>query len=388
MTEDREERFDTIYDVYDRMGMDARVQPLKDELLDIKTERDLELAREFVNQRIGEGFVSSAQLHRRTGAKQSAISAFRNKKWKGAKGTLYTLASDLCKAINAIQRQRQDDQTRIDGYVNTRVAEQIWSVAEYTRKRRLIGAVVLPAGAGKTITLQALRDATPGSILLTATRTRCRPRSFLQSWARLLGVGEHGRAEDIQDRIMRRMSDSDRLVLIDECHKLPVVTLDVIREIWDECHIPIVLAGTPSFKTTLTSTRAGTVERELLDQLYSRVGVFRELSDLVGQGAGDGPELLATVEDIKKLFARGRVRLSRDGVDFLYRLANSPAAGELRRCKDIVQMAADMYAGETVTAQLLQGCLDATIGAREAGFMGVRGPKVKTAERPPEAATA
>lgn len=368
---ENEETYTTIYDVYERMGLDARIQPLRDGLMNVQSEKQLELAREFVNREIEKGTVSAGQLARRTGAHAGAISSFRNRKWKGSPGTLCRLASDLCKAINAIQRQREADATRIGGFVQTRVAEAIFSLVEYARKRRLLAAFCLPAGMGKSIALEAIRDSTPGAILLTATHTRGSVKSFLQLWARLLGVGEGGRAEDIQDRIVARLSDTDRLILVDECHKLKVSTLDVIREIFDACRCPIVLAGTPAFKTTLTSQRTGTVSRELLDQVYSRIGAFRDMGDLVSSDGG-GPDMLATVEDIKKLFARGRVRLSRDGADFLLRLANTPAAGGFRRCDALVQIVIDMYAGQVVTAELLRQALAATIGTREAGFVAGR----------------
>src|SRR4030042_5052874 len=111
-----ENTYNSIYDVYDRMGLDAGGQPVKDDLMDVRTEKDLALAREFVNRAIEQGNVSAAQLARRTGARAGAISAFRNDKWRGSIGTLHTLASDLCKAINAIQRQAQADATQSRGF--------------------------------------------------------------------------------------------------------------------------------------------------------------------------------------------------------------------------------------------------------------------------------
>jgi DNA transposition AAA+ family ATPase len=363
-----DETFDNVRDVFDRLWQDARVQPLEDDLMDVKTTEGLSASRDFVNRTITDGMVSAADLARRTNIKASAISAFRNDKWKGSAGTQCTVASTLCKAINGIIRQKQADATKIDGFVRTRVAEQIFALTEYARKRRMIAAFVIPAGHGKSTALQAVAEDVPGAVLLTVTRARASAKSFLQLFARALGLDEQGRAEDIQDRIVNRLVGSDRLVLIDEAHKLQVPALDSLREIWDEAKVPVVMAGTPSFKNTLTSQRVGTVARELLDQLYSRVGMFRDLSDLVSQSEDD-PGQLVNREDIRKVFARGRVRISTDGIDLLCKIANSPASGGLRVCRDLVQIVADLYPGETITAALLRIALGTRVGTREAGFI-------------------
>lgn len=363
-----DERYDTIDDVFDRLGHDARVQPIEDELMDVKTTEGLAAARDLINRSIHDGLVTASDLARCTGAKSTAISALRNDKWKGSPGTQCTLASQLCKAINQIVRQRQADVSRIDGFVRTGVAEAIFAMKEYAVKRRMMVAFVIPAGCGKTMALEAIAEDTPGSILLTVKRARTSIKSFLQMWARALGIDERGRAEDLQDLIIARLMRSDRLTLIDEAHKLQVQTLDAIREIWDETRVPIVFSGTPSFKSTLTSQRVGTIQRELLDQLYSRIGMFRDLSEMASDRQDD-PGMLVTIADIQKLFARGRVRLSKDGADFLMKLANTPAAGGLRVCRDLVQIVIDLYEPNVITAELLQQALATRVGTREAGFL-------------------
>lgn len=381
-----DEKFDTVYDVFDRLGQDARLQPVEDELMRVESKEALELARDFVMRSIQEGVVSQSELCRKIDVKATALSTFVNNKWKGSAGTECTLASKLCKAINAIIRQKQADTTRIDGFVRTSIAEAVFAIKEYAVKRRMIVAFVLPAGHGKTMALEAICEDTPGAILLTAKRTRASVKSFLQLWARQLGLDEQGRAEDIQDRITGRLMRSDRLILIDEAHKLQVPVLDTIREIWDDAKVPMVLAGTPSFKATLTSHRVGTVSRELLDQLYSRVGMFRDLTDLAADRKDD-PGLLITLTDIQKVFARGRVRLSRDAAQFLMRLANTPASGGLRVCRDLVQIVADLYPNETVTADLLRIAIGTRVGTREAGFL-LNLADATTSEAPEAAAAA
>jgi DNA transposition AAA+ family ATPase len=314
------ETFDCIGDVYERpvddivarLEADARTHAIRSDIMDVRSMEALKNARELVNNAIHDGLVSAATLSRRTGIKQSAISEFRNDAWKGKVGTLFSTASILAKAVDRIIQQKQADETRVDGFVKTSVAREVYGVASYVVKRRMIGVFVIPAGSGKTMALEQLRDEFPGSILVTVTKTRSTVKSFLQVVARALGLDECGRGEDIQDAIVGRLAGSDRLLMVDEAHKLQVGCLDVLREIWDEVKVPMLLGATPSFYKTMTSRRVGVLSSELMDQFYSRVGMYRDLSALAASDKGGGA-VLFTREDIHKVYAelQGRRRVRR-----------------------------------------------------------------------------
>lgn len=362
-----DKRFDDIGDIYERLGGDARRHVVDQRLRDIKTQEDLQEAREFVNNIIAQGIITAHQLAKRTGFLPSAISAFRNDKWKGKQGTLFTMASRLTTTIDQFLKEQEAEETAVDGFATTRFVEEVQALVEYAKKRRKIGAFGAPAGSGKSTVLRELCEVNPGAVLIVARKCRSAVKPFLQLWARSLGLTEEGRAEDIQDRIIACLSRSGRLVLIDEAHKLQVGTLDVIREVWDETRVPIVLAGTPSLHATLTTRRVGAQTSELMDQLYSRIGVYRDLSNLTNPETGD-PERLYNSEDIRKVFARGHVRLVRDGIDFLCSIANSIGGGGLRACKDLVQFVVDAWPDKPITAALLNEALKMKIGPRDAAF--------------------
>ena len=113
-----EERFNHIEDLFDRMDHDGRSRHVESHLLDVQTPEGLTQARELVNEAIACGFVTAAELARRTNLRPSAISAFRNRKWKGATGTQVAMASALAKAIDQLKRQRVAEETSIDGFVS------------------------------------------------------------------------------------------------------------------------------------------------------------------------------------------------------------------------------------------------------------------------------
>lgn len=361
-----EESFNNVGDIYEKLGQDARLNPIGSDMTKVKTRDGLYKARALVNRAIEQGIVTAAGLSRRTGIKGSAISAFRNEKWRGSAGTLATTASELSKAVNILLRQRESDRSCVDTFVKTNVARAIFDIAKYAVRRRMIAGFALPAGSGKTLTLQALHEEIPGSVIITVMHSASTVKPFLQTWARALGTRQTGRINEIQAGVIDRLAGSDRMVMVDEAHKLSVPCLDVVREIYDAAKIPIILAGTPVLHKTLTACQAGTLSYDLLDQLYSRIGIFRNLSELAASGRDE--DRLFSREDVREVFIRGSVRISRGGVDLLFRLANHPGSGGLRICRDLVQMCVDLYKGDEITVDLLRAAFNMKIGAREAGF--------------------
>jgi DNA transposition AAA+ family ATPase len=366
------EDYKTYDDLLERLQGDARMNPIPDRLMDVTTTEALEEVRNLVNHAVHEGLTTQADLARRTNFKSTAISNFCTSQWGKRRAALQlTLASNLAKTINQILREREAKTTEVGGFIPIRLTEAIFAIAQYAVKRRKIAAFVVPAGCCKSMALQAFEQEIPGSILVTVKRARATPKSFLQLWARRLGLNETGRTEDIQDRIISELATSHRLVLIDEAHKLTVAAIDAMREIWDEAQMPVVLAGTPSLYRTLTSQRVGTYGSELMDQLYSRVCMYRDLTTLEEPSTGTFEQRF-TVDDLRKIYARGHVRIAADGLKFLCKIANSPGTGGLRTCTALVQMAIDCWAGELVTAAILRGALQMRLGIKEAGFFDTR----------------
>ena len=133
--------------------------------------------------------------------------------------------------------------------------------------------------------------------------------------------------------------------------------------------LAMLLAATPSFQARVKGGGARYSEaQDLFDQFSSRVGVFRDLSQLADPRTGE-PQPLFSVADVRKVFHRGRVRLSGDGAMFLARLANTPGAGGLRSCRGLVEKVTDFWPDEDVTARLLHQALALQIGPVEAGFI-------------------
>lgn len=354
-------RIEKVSDLYQGLHGSARSNPVKDDLMDVTTKEGLAGARALVQKAIDDGLINQAQLARRTGYKPSAISEFMTDSWKGSPGTLATLAGKLAQIINRIFREQDADAVGIANFVTTRAAEAIHDMAQYVCDHRQIGAFVMAAGMGKTMSMEALHDEFAGSILVTVGSLRATPKAFLQLWIQQLHLKTIGYAKDLQDRVINTLRGSNRLVLIDEAHKLTRESLDVMREIWDQARCPILLAATPVFVQTMTVSRGDTLAGELMDQLYSRVGVFRDMRQFDDPESGV-PEQLVSVEDIRKMFCRGKVRIARDGVQFLCMLANARAGGGYRTCQAIVLLCNTALPNRDITTKMLREALNSRLG--------------------------
>lgn len=96
----------------------------------------------------------------------------------------------------------------------------------------------------------------------------------------------------------------------------------------------------------------------------SRIGIQRDLTQRCRRGggpAGGGPTSSAdgqlfTIDEIRDVFAKNKMRLAPDAAMYLLRLANLPDSGALRSCRNLVVMATTLYQAKhsVLTEELLR----------------------------------
>lgn len=333
--------------------------------MDCTTREGRDGVRHLVREAIESGLTTQQKLAKRVAVPSSSISEFLNDKWPGSPGKEVALAIKLAKSVNQLNRDADAGDSGVGSFVEIRVAEQIYAMAAHILTNKAIGCFVMAAGNGKTMTLEALKEENPGAVLLTARGVTATRRQFLRYWCAQLGLPVTGAAQELQHRIVARLSDSGRLQLIDEAHKLSTDTLDTIREVWDEARCPILLAATPTFMNTMLGARGESSSGEILDQFFSRIGIFRNYTRLEDPETGV-PQKLISVEDIRKIFHRGRVRLTSEAARFLCLIANFAARGGLRACRNMVTICDSARPGMMIDVPMLESALGQIVGGDEA----------------------
>ena len=280
------------------------------------------------------------------------------------KGVFRQQSDSHIRTLNAWVEQdaRQRAVTLKGNFVSTGVAKSMQTVARLCRENGTCAVAFGPTGIGKSRCAQAIHETTPGSIFIRIITGYESAKRLCSAIAARLGVRNGGTGlrnteHEFQiERVIRLLQVTNRLLILDEAHKLTDGALELVRDVHDTTGIPIFLVCTKDLYERIT--RGVDADH---GQLYSRIDIVHALTEGKDVCAGGRP--LFTVEDIKALYAQPPIRLSPDGVTFMLAVANQLGYGSLRRCGVLLRNAArrarkrqglDDEATVTVTADDLE----------------------------------
>ena len=272
---------------------------------------------------------------------------------------------------NKIAENRKRIDAPTDGeFVMTSVAREVMVVADMCVQSGRMGAVVAPAGSGKTMALQAL-PLMPNfdRAIYIAVKSVWTPTALGRSLARAIGADMSIQSASILfDRIVLTLRDSNRLIILDEAQYLPRRMLSMVRQIHDESRVPILLGGTPELKDLILGDGVDAT-------LTSRVPIFRDLTARCRKNDG---EPLHSLDDIRRIFEAMKltfhdkpVKLDRDALTWMYDVANlvvsAPGKGDLRMACNVAKYALMTFRNRkaftgTITLMMLQKVSELQIG--------------------------
>lgn len=255
------------------------------------------------------------------------------------------------------------------GFVKTKVAGQIYGVTKWIQEINGIAVVHGPAGIGKTITVNAIRAETPGSVyarISTTGQSKLSVMELLAGAARVTGA--RFTANALYHALVEALKGTNRLIIVDEVHKLAGrmkdEALHCLRDLHDDTECPMVWVGMSNIADYI---QMGKTKFEPLDQIFSRVKYWLNLRDVANQSDG-GPGLY-TVEDIRKWINAQKIRVTEDAIRYLQMLANTPGMGGLRTCDGLIRIAvrlATRLGDKPIDAQILRDIRGEQLGARAA----------------------
>jgi DNA transposition AAA+ family ATPase len=260
------------------------------------------------------------------------------------------------------EQKKRDAAPRVNDFVWTTVAEEIKTVADAASHLGTIGLVYGPetSGMGKTIALKAIADRKPGSIYVSMEKAASSPTAMLQTIVKAMGLGHAvGRAKTIAyNSIKDRLAGSSRLLILDQIHSLCGAKDDlpfgILMDLHNETGAPQLWCGTNDIVSYLDRRIARGAES--LTQINSRIMPKWDLMQRTREGDGGQGEPLYTLDEIKAVFAKNKMRLSADASRYLLELANLADSGALRTCTYIVRMATKVHerTATILTADLLK----------------------------------
>lgn len=242
---------------------------------------------------------------------------------------------------NWIEQHARSQAVKLKGklVVDTKVALDIRRAAEMIRTNGTMGVLYGATGIGKTRCAQAVYDTVAGSIFLTIANVTGSAASFRHLLFKTIGgrmVRKPGPMPVfLYETTVQILKDSNRLIIIDEAHKLRDDAIEYLREVHDATHCPVVCLATKELYDRIQ--RNATPDA---GQIKSRFDISYPLTQGVGTQPDGKKRRLFTVDDIRKLYEITPIRLSKDAVNYLVDVANVIGFGSLRRCGMLVVNAA------------------------------------------------
>ncbi len=171
-------------------------------------------------------------------------------------------------------------------FVKTGISERVLDVLEYCRIQKTIGCVYGDAGIGKTITVKHWSKDKTDVVVIFASRAYSGEKAFLKVLAKKIKTRVNGCMDDIFSDIVDKLSKADLTIVIDEAQRLPLGTLEDIRDINELTNTPIILVGNAEIYNKMLGT-----QKSEFAQLFSRIGIRSPL--LTSE---------FTIDDMKKCF--------------------------------------------------------------------------------------
>ncbi|MDD3012640.1 MAG: AAA family ATPase [Candidatus Gastranaerophilales bacterium] len=214
-----------------------------------------------------ENSVSSHAVARATGISYTTISLWLNGKYKGKVDKINDAVNNFL-----LREYERKDICRTE-FIQTKVVDNVFDVAKMCHINSEIGVCIGRAGLGKTVTVREYAKLNTDVILIEADLGYT-PKILFGELHKRLGFEGIGNIYSMMLDIVKKLKNSNRLIIVDEAEHLPYKALELLRRIYDKAGVGIMLVGMPRL---LGNLRGKTGQYE---QLYSRIGVLKELKPL------------------------------------------------------------------------------------------------------------
>ncbi len=265
----------------------------------------------------------------------------------------------ITRAVNNYidQYERGQAVPRPNGFIETRVATRMLAVIAKTIDVQGIGIIFADAGRGKTMTLEAAAQIYRNAILWRVRRTTRTAGGLMRQLASHLAIGQ-GSLFATQSKIINALTGSDRPLLIDEAHQLQIGAIELLRDLHDECHIPIILAGTAAINDACSDSSV------FFGQMNRRIVARFDVTEEARNSNRSRP--LHTADEIRRMWEGQKLRLTSDGANLLTDLANGLGLGGLGIVKQVLLLAGTLSIDKPIDAKLVRQILRTMHGRTEA----------------------
>ena len=236
------------------------------------TENEKYIHLDVLNVELQAEEMTQLKLAQMIGISSGSLVAYLKQNYHEKGGSLDNINE---KIATYLRRKEERGDNWLDRIVETRVMASVMRTIRLIHNMRKIGIVYGPAGIGKTTAAERYAEENHDTLTIVATPDAKSVRGvitllYYALFHRVLKRSAmQGRLE-----IVDRLQGSDRLIIIDQAHKLGNDALNEITAIHDATKIAIILIGTELIFDRLRDPRA----ERILEELSSRIPIRREFS--------------------------------------------------------------------------------------------------------------
>ena len=241
---------------------------------------------------------SQSRVAKELGISKAALSLFLSGSYIGNNEELARSAEQFMNMGAARQATAKAPEICLE----VRNTVEIEEKARIAHVQNTIVLVYGPAGCGKTTALEHYAQSNNGVIYVQADVTTNSPRCILKLILSALGEQAKGSSADMMRFLLGKLTDTNRLLIIDEAQHLTEKSFDALRAINDKAHIGIVYAGNPSILKRMYGR-----QEEEYDQVYSRTIYRCRLSNFY------------SLEDIENIYSG--YEISKECLKYLYQIS-------------------------------------------------------------------
>lgn len=210
------------------------------------------------------------QVSNASGVAYSTLSAWLNDTYSGDNQATAEKMARWIEGMGA--RERTQAATPIvPGFIMTRTAKRFMAIMESAQYEVDMGLVAGNAGVGKTMAIQAYAGQNNNVWAITADPTMTSPSAVLDELMYVVGCHERG-GRKIRI-LIRRLTGTQGLIVVDEAQHLTTRAIEQLRTIHDVAGIGLVLFG----NLPLNEKIEGLGRTSEYAQLFSRIGLRRNV---------------------------------------------------------------------------------------------------------------
>ncbi len=150
----------------------------------------------------------------------------------------------------------------------TSISKKIIDTLDYCKLQRSIGCIYGDAGIGKTMTISEWSKDKKDVLILFVSGAYKSEKSFLKLLAQRIHARTSGCIDDIFTSIIEQLKQKDLTIIIDEAQRLPLNTLEDIRDLNELTQTTIIFVGNENVYKKMVGS-----QQSEFAQLFSRISM-------------------------------------------------------------------------------------------------------------------